>query len=102
MPNGTGKQTRTVNEGEEPEEWGDCILASCDDGYTKGGGACHETTVNCIPLEAAAVHSTAGTKTYPEGASGYGDCIPNANSCVSNYTYGSDGACYRKQQGLYL
>ena len=93
IDNGTGKQTRTVNEGEEPGGWGTCILASCDNGYTKNNGACHKSKA-CTPDEVAASspHGATGGRIYQPSTSDYGHCI--LTSCVDDYTLGGDGACY--------
>ena len=94
VPHGIGEQTRVVKKGEEPGEWGHCILARCKDAYTKDNGACYETRKACTSSEVTNVdtYGMAGTRSYRPSSNDYASCV--LTSCNSSYTLGNDGACH--------
>ena len=86
IKNGVGKQTRSVNEGEEPGEWGLCLVVGCEEGYTNDDGKCHETNKICTLDELVLVspYGLAGTKPYQAVNNNYGTCV--LTKCDAEYT----------------
>ena len=104
IQNGEGKKTRSVTEGEEPEEWEniECVVVTCNEGYTQNRGACHKTEQACAEEDLAKIsYATAGTKLYEKSTGAYGDCV--ITECQDTHTLykgteAEQGACHKTEQ----
>ena len=101
IQNGEGKKTRSVTEGEEPEAWDniECVVVTCNEGYTQEQGACHKAGLACPKEDLAKInaYATAGTKPYEKSTGAYGDCA--ITECQDTHTFykgtgAEQGACY--------